>query len=101
MGLSRRSKATITRANSNVRGGAGSSRQIAEVLLPPFAQGVKVGASGIGAMDVPAMKICYQLLEGLSLVRGGRCGTTRQGTCIALLFIVASRRSSDLYIMEL
>ncbi|CAM9470992.1 unnamed protein product, partial [Sphacelaria rigidula] len=65
MGLSRRSKATVTRQSSSV--GVGGSKP--EPLLPPFGQGFKVGASGIGPMDVPAMKTCYELLEGLSLVR--------------------------------
>ena len=36
--------------------------------LPPFGQGSKVGASGISAADVPAMKRSFDLLKGLSMV---------------------------------
>lgn len=64
MGLSRRTQATISRANSSV--GARSTTQVE--VLPPFGQGAKAGASGIAAADVPAIKRSYQLLEGLSLV---------------------------------
>eukprot|EP00903_Cladosiphon_okamuranus_P015566 g14371.t1 len=38
-------------------------------MLPPFGAGNKVGASGIWAADVPAMKRSFELLEGLSMAR--------------------------------